>query len=192
MGQYFAVTVTEANGRVKQKVCAVGGGSISAEELADRYVRINAFPGAKEVTIQEATGSLPKSIVDAIAERRLRQLGRNVRPLTTPRAKILNPEERMPADNPEERELRNSIDHSGPLDSTLPASPVSDSQESEAARREAEAAGRAPEPGSGAAGSQGGSEAQQGPPTPPQAGGSFTEPSEAPEKGEEPPRKSKK
>jgi hypothetical protein len=88
-GQSFTVVVEYPNGKVKDKTCAVGGGHMTADQLAQQYVDVDAFPGAKSVSIYENGGDvpLPKRLQDVLKQRRM--IASKVRP-RTPVPKIAN------------------------------------------------------------------------------------------------------
>lgn len=89
-GQYFLVTVVDRNGKTREKIAAIGGGTFDADQLAQHYMRVDAFPGAKSVKIQDAE-SLPAGSFTQILNDR-QGLAARLRPKPTPVPTVVTPE----------------------------------------------------------------------------------------------------
>lgn len=91
MSQVFRVDVTKKGKKVSH-VARVGGGSMTEESLGEHYEKLNVFPGADEVYIEEL-GEVPEvAVTDAIQAGPPRKI--------TPKAKVKNPSEPTPASIP--------------------------------------------------------------------------------------------
>ena len=126
MGQAFQVIVIEASGRERVKTAIIGGGgSMTPEQLAEHYIAINAFPGAKSVDITELDGTITPPRLEELHKKAVRRsIDSQMRPLVTPKASI-KPKYVLPED-------KRSVVYKNPLAvpfagdglGNIPASPV--------------------------------------------------------------------
>lgn len=147
-GQSYTVVVEYEGRPAKEKVAAIGGGHMTADQLAQQYVDVDAFPGAKSVIIHENEPgiALPKKMQDLLKQRR--QMASKLRP-KTPVPKVMNRD-----GNARNAVLRKADDpfpgpYVGEKSIDLPASPAVNSPAAQEARAIANLnAGESAEPAS--------------------------------------------
>lgn len=142
-GQSFTVVVEYPNGLKKEKVAAIGGGAMTADQLAQQYTDVNAFPGAKKVSIVENVASiaLPKTLVDALRSRA--RIAQSVRPNTPTPTVFVDGKERAAKLRSDKQAAFSPIGGDG-VPSDIAASPAATSDAAKLAR-EIDSMTRSPE-----------------------------------------------
>jgi hypothetical protein len=65
----FFIEVEYPDGTIKYKGAQTGGGPCTPEQLVKHYEDVNAFPGAKSVTVYPSDAPVAKTVIEALLKR---------------------------------------------------------------------------------------------------------------------------